>query len=81
MAKNCQNFFKQEFTRVKTKAEFLSQTLQESPHKHKLWTQLENFKEQIRELQRKLDTSSEELRSCKLDSVTNEHEQKHLHTS
>ena len=47
-------FFEQEFTIVKTEAEFLSQTLQESPWKHKLRTQLENSKEETRELQKNL---------------------------
>ena len=51
---------KQEFTKVNTKVEFLSQTLQESPRKHKLQTQLENSKKETRELKRKIDTSSEE---------------------
>ena len=68
--KELSNFFKQEFTRVKTKAEFLSQTLQESPRKHKLRTQLENFKKETRELQRKLDTSSEETEKLNLGAAS-----------
>ena len=55
------NFLKQEFTRVNTKAEFLSQTSRESPRTHKLRTQLENLKKETRELKRKLDTSLEEI--------------------
>ena len=61
----------------KTKAEFLSQTLQESPRKHKLRTQLENSKKETRELKRKIDASSEEIEKfgSELESVTNKYEQ------
>ena len=70
------SFLKQEFTRVRTKAEFLSDMLQESPCKQDLRSRLESSDKNSRGLKRKLDSSFEEIEKlgAKLDSVTDQYD-------
>ena len=55
------SFLKQEFSRVRTKGEFLSDMLQESPCKQDQRSRLESSEIDSRELIRKLDSSFEEI--------------------
>ena len=69
---------KQEFrTSVRTKAEFLSDKLQESPRKRDLRSRLELSEKDSRELKRKLDSSFEEIEKlgAELDSVTDQYDE------
>ena len=70
------SFLKQEFTRVRTKAEFLSDMLQESRRKRDLRSRLESSQKDSRELKRKLDSSFEEIEKlgAELDSVTDQYD-------
>ncbi len=55
-------FLKQEFTREKNKAEFISDTMQESPRKRELRSRLETSHRDSREPKRKLNSSFEEIK-------------------
>ena len=66
-------FLKQEYIRVRNKAMFLSDKLQESPRKEALRETLELSEKRNRELKRKLDSSIEEKLDQELDQITNDY--------